>query len=69
MKIYLLERIDHDSLYSWNITVGEVIVAENKDEALGFSEMEADAEISIKEIGIANEDIEKGKILEDYKNG
>ena len=71
LKLYLLKRLD-DTHNNWDITIGQVIAADSEEEALNLSSFEdytSDKGISVKEIGKACKSIEKGIILEDYKNG
>lgn len=66
MKLFLLKRKDEGVGY-WDVTVAEVIAADNTEEALSFSSI--DGEIIIDDIGEAYPKVEKGLIVDDYKKG
>ena len=74
MKIYLLDRTD-DLHYKWDIFDGFVIAADSEEEAIEISIKEGGHDwtikeyITVKEIGEANSNIEKGVILDSYIAG
>ena len=71
MKIYLLNRKDWGNKL-WDVTIAIVIAAENEKEAIDISYQEwviDESEIVIKELGVANPDVEKGIIIRDYVSG
>ena len=71
MKLYLLNRKDWGNKF-WDVTIAIVIAAEYEKEAIDISYEEwniEESEIVIKELGIANSDVEKGIILRDYVSG
>lgn len=65
MKIYLLNDTRTEPHWDWD---GSVVIAENADDALAMGDGRTNIQdkISVTEIGIANQNVEKGVILESW---
>lgn len=71
MNLYLLKRKE-DGFDHWDITAGLVVAAENEQDAwesdggINFDLPREQVDITL--LGVANSNIQKGVILEDYKS-